>query len=411
MQPHTIQNLLLSIPDFTTYFKRFFSLPQESKIKVLMPIAVQLEEYKLDINHVIDLIDNYSRNLYIQNIEKVCDKLIDWLLAENRQAEDGSWPLAGQPGDVIRKNSWANAVCTLALLKFRRYRGIARKEYDEKISNSIKWLFDTHNGIYIPNEGWKQYPDDTHINYYETAVSLKAIFKYRSVCKKEDFTYEFSDREVVEIVSGLLILKDESDVGAISYCLMTLIHFCSVFEDEMDEILRERIEQKIMDLLQWIIQKYEEGIGWSREGVPSLELSCYAAQALNKCKYNFLDRLNEPSDPTKRMEKLWGDVVRIISSEMARLERCFTFSGGVWGWPNECGKSDAVHLRNSALATSSLLKCCYRSNFVIDLSIVIRAINYLIDSFEWDRITLDNTNILCAIIDYLIFREQRNLVI
>lgn len=402
VQSNKIQNLLLSIPALSSNLSNFFGFSKEEKNSMLTPISTQLKELNLTIDDVISVLDTYSKNINVEYIDKECEKIIGWLLSEGHQAEDGSWPLAGDPSSEIRKNAWANAICCLALLKYRRYKKLYKEPFDKKISDSIKWLFDTNNKIYITDKGWKQYPDDPEINFYDTSIALNAILKYRSECGEDNFfTYKVSDNKVENIVKFLLDIVEGFDIGIDSYIVMTLEHFYSDFQNINDDT-KVKIKEKIFKNIDRIVQSYEENIGWrNNSNNPSLEISCYANQALLKSKYFLEDVLKDKS----QIDNYWGKIVKIIASEIVRIENCFTYINDFWGWPDECGGVN-IKLHNTSLATSTLLKCSYRSNLMIDLSIILRSVNSLIKSFRLAKITLDNTYILCAIIDYLIYRSQ-----
>ena len=117
-----IQNLVLSIPEIASNLSNFYSFPKATKIDFLSPISIELEKLYLSTDEVVDVIDIYSRNLSIHNIDNQCEEIITWLL--QKQDADGGWPLAWEPGAENRKNAWANAVCILSLLKFRYYKNI-----------------------------------------------------------------------------------------------------------------------------------------------------------------------------------------------------------------------------------------------------------------------------------------------
>lgn len=404
-----IQNLLLSVPQLASNLKRFFYFPKDDKNKFLDPISFFLKGYNLSTEDVIEVLDTYSKNLHIKNIDEECEKIKNWLLDENRQAEDGSWPLAGDPGSEYRKNAWATAICCLALLKFRQYKKVYDNFYDEKISNSKRWLFDTSNNLYIPDKGWKQHSGATEINLYDTCIAINTILRYKFQYENSDnyFIYTVSDPEIENIIKYLFKFEEDYDIGANSYIVMALVHFYNELQKKLDDNLKIEIQEKIFKKVNWIVQNYEDNIGWKNNiNKPSLEISCYAIQALNKCKSLLEDT---PKDETQQLQNTWGEIVKIIVSEIARIQNCFIYSSDSWGWPDECG-SNNIHLHNTSLATSTLLKCCYRSDIIIDLSIILRAINYLIKSFDWERNTLENTYILCTIMDYLMYRIKKGLI-
>lgn len=416
MRSQKIQNLLLSVPEIAANLKTFFNFPKESQISFLAPITADLADLSLSQEEVIEVIDTYSKNLSADNIDNECENIIRWLL--DKQDRDGGWPLAWELGSENRKNAWANSICSLSLLKFRYYKNLSDKKYDGRISDAIRWLFDENNSVYIPGEGWKMQPADKDINLYDTSIALRAIFKYRSVCKKNNFTYSFSDGQLIEIINYLLNCSGEfpywtdqagrADIGATSYCVLTLIHFLNIpeIEDALPDGFKDDIENRLLSGVEWISANYENDTGWkNNENQPSFEVSCYAIQALLKCKNNFLRRLGDDV----RTQQLWRRILAITVSEVARLQSCFTVSNDLWGWPAKFRNSN-YDIRNTALATSSLLKCCYKTDIKIDFSIILRAVTCLIKSFNLERITLENTYILCSMVDYLIFRKNRKYI-
>jgi hypothetical protein len=418
IQSSKIENLLLSIPKLSAGLDDFISFSKEEKNEILAPIDLQLKQLSLTTDEVIEVLDTYSRNFAVKNIDNECEKIIVWLREEDRQAADGSWPLAGNPLDNLeidlRKNAWASAVCSISLLKYRLYKRIFDKSYDDMISRSIEWLFNSGN-IYIKNEGWKNKLSEPGINFYDTCIAIEAVLKYKQANNLNNyFTYKLNDEEIENIIQNIMGLSIEQDIGLSSYIVMTLIHYLVINDDFITEQKRTLINEQIFSGTRWLISKYEDNVGWrDNNNFPSLRISCYAIQALNKFNNNFLSRLDwKKDDPLRR---IWGDTTTIIASEIARIQLCFTYKSGSWGWTDQCDNGNAnasagMNLLSTTLATSTLLKCCIKSKIVIDLSIILRAVNNLIKSFDFEVITLDNTYILCTIIDYLRFRLEKKFI-
>jgi len=425
-----IQELLLSIPSLSSNFIYFFQLPEETKRFLLEPISFQFVKYDLTEDAVIEVLDTYSKNFSVKNIDSKCNEIRDWLL-EN-QEENGSWLLAlekkGEEKVEVTniKNPWANAVCILSLLKFKRYSQLVDKEYDNKISKAVDWLLDTHSGVYIHNDGWKKKIEDSGINIYETGIALRAILKYRSAFK-EVLASKISDAAILGIIENILNYagtnpywpditgdaqdSNPKDIGATSYALMTLVHIQNVI-DEIDDELNYEMHRKTIDSTKWIINNYKVNLGWKRRDEMSnscLEVSCYALQALKKCSMFFLSRLRTDEN----IEVLLSDISKIIISEVIRIQGLLVYRNNHWGWPEDEINGileKNISITNTAMVSSTLLKCSYKADFKIDLSVILKSMNCLLGSFDKERNTLENTYILCTIMDYLLYRMNNNLI-
>lgn len=420
-----IQEILLGIPALSVNFIDFFELSNETKQRILSPANSRLKEYKISLEDVIETLDTYSKNLRAKNINSKSTEILEWLF--EKQNDDGSWPLAYEHESGNIKNAWANAVCILSLLKFIHFNQLSNNKYNEKISKAVEWLLDPSIGIYISCQGWKQTKNDSGINIYDTSIALRAIFKYRSAYKAKKFTYKISDPEIVKVIENIINLAGEypywpdkfwhtqdknlKDIGATSYALMTLVHFQNIFDEAEIAEIRESLNKKTVDTTQWLIDNYRDNLGWDRiSGIPSmsLEISCYALQSLNKCMRFFLNRLRTD----EKIEGLIERVVEIITSEVQRIGGLFTYKNNQWGWleDNELKSERNISITNTALATSTLLKCSYMTDLKLDLSAILKSMNYLLNNFNKERITLENTYVLCTIMDYFFYRKDKKLI-
>jgi hypothetical protein len=411
-----IQNMLQSIPGLLPNLKFFFYLSKEVKCKILSPLSCCLSDYSLSEDDVINVLDKYSRNIYLDNIDKECERIIFWLLSK-QNTDNGSWPLAGDPKSSYRENAWATAVCILSLIKFKNYKNLADTTYDDKISNGIKWFFNTDNKLYNPRHGWNNpLSGNGSINLYDTGIAVTAISKYKE-CYNENPIVMSHVNDVVEIINNLLVTSDNSpfwalldnkpDIGLTSFMAMTLIHFYREFKDIITNDLTLMLERTIFQNIKWIIREYNNNYGCTPDEKAFLEKSCYSIQVLNKFRNHSKNNLQ--SIPQEEVDKLSVDIMKILRPEIARIESCFTYKDNLWGWPKECGGLN-IKIYNTSLATSTLLKCSFNENILIDFSIILRAINTLLEKYNWDNVTLDNTYILCTVVDYLRYRTQSNSI-
>lgn len=408
-QSNKIQNILLSIPDISLSMREYCYYNDEKKHEFIAPIIPQLESLNLRLDDIKEVLNEYSIIMNYEKIEEQLTEILSWLFVDQRQDPSGGWPLARLPQDSNRYNAWANAICILALLKFRHF-GIEKIQdnYNEKIHKSVEWLLDPSQGIYCPGNGWKHEAGglSSKINVSDTCIAIRAILKYRSYCKKEKLLYDY-DHKIISIIAHLL--QDLGQVGVIeqSHLILTLAQYYNVFikEDENNPMIISA-QNALLGLLISIMSSYGDGKGWAdSEGNPSLEHSCYANQAIAKCRTSFPDKLKETN---YNGSTLWGNSIAITAAEIERLQNCFIYQHPNWGWPLNCEQQN-VHLINTALATATLLKCGEGTSMFIDLSIILKSVNYLLKVFDRERMTLENTYILCAIMDYMFYRMRRRL--
>lgn len=426
---YNIQQLLFSAPSLASHLITFFALSPEEKSRLLEPIALQFQKLGLTLHQVVAVLDTFSQNLLMTNIDSRCDEIRCWLL-DNQDQEDGSWPLA--QGNT--KNAWANAVCILSLLKFLRFvsKDLAPHEserYYTAISKGIRWLFESEFFIANGQFGWKQHATDDTVNIYDTSIALRAVFKYRAASLRwgVPFSYSIPDSTIPCMVQYLMGLAEGNtawpdkpldsaratvlDTGATSYALMTLVHFLNTYDEhEIDIALSEQAQSAALNATDWLIKNYEADVGWRQHNgaPPSLAISCYALQALNKSKDFLLARLMTEDGIEMHVQS----TLHIITAEMLRIQSSLVRRGELWGWPDDDPHTgdQRISLINTSLATSTLLKCSLKSSIDVDLSVILKTINSLLGSFNNERITLDNTYILCTIMDYLLYRIHKNLI-
>ena len=402
--------LLQGTPELYLNLKFFFVLPEEKKYKLIAPLSSWLQEFSLTEEDVVDVLDRYSKNISdLTSIDETCKEIKNWLLT--KQNDNGSWPLAEDPGVPDRENAWATAVCILSLIKLKIYMNLSDETYDKKILLGIKWFFDENtNNKYILTKGWKNKLSDSSVNLFDTSIALSAISKYKEIfCGNEPCDI---DNKVIEITENLLKASDnkpywfmsnnennEADVGLTSMMAMTLIHIYRAFHEQISENQKNEIQNIIFLNIEWICQGYSNDVGWNK----NFEKSCYAIQALNKFISYFSNGFVDAFNNKERIEKINMDISKILPSEISKVENSFTHENDSWGWPAE---RPGFKIYVTSLATSTLLKIHQKLNIIIDFSVIFRAVNTLLEKFVLDEVTLDNTYRLCTLIDYLRYKKS-----